>query len=192
MMTDDLLSRARLSVVQYGMHSSFTDKEVIVKIKAGEIEYFSHIVRAHTDVIERLISSKLFNKDDADDLVQNVFFSFYRHVQNFDEKRSVLPYLYQIARNELKMYYRAHQKTFPLDEKIEVPVEDTSAQEEQDVALALAQLSQEQKNALQLVYEGYSYQEIAQQLQRPLNTVRTIIRRARLFITKQFGHEKKS
>jgi len=38
--------------------------------------------------------------------------------------------------------------------------------------------------------EGYSYQEIAKRLKKPLNTVRTLIRRARLFVQKNYTHER--
>ena len=48
----------------------------------------------------------------------------------------------------------------------------------------LESLPHEQKKAVNLVSEGYSYKEIAKFLDRPLNTIRTLIRRARLKLNK--------
>ena len=70
-----------------------------------------------------------------------------------------------------------------LDEKIIV---EENQESETKVAIEkhLNQLPKEQKKALQLVGDGYSYQEIAKILGRPINTIRTIIRRARLKMIK--------
>ncbi len=51
------------------------------------------------------------------------------------------------------------------------------------VPTALDQLSHDQKSALLLYAEGYKYHEIASRLSKPINTIRTLIRRARLSVT---------
>jgi len=118
----------------------------------------------------------------VEDLVQNTFLSFYKAIFRFDTNRPVLPYLYQIARNELKMYYRSHKQTVSLAETLSSKREETLVDQQSATASVLVVLSDEQQKALQLIGEGYSYKEIAQRLGKPLNTVRTIIRRARLLI----------
>ncbi|MDO8609176.1 MAG: sigma-70 family RNA polymerase sigma factor, partial [bacterium] len=86
-----------------------TDKEAIERIKNGEIDIFSQIVNEYSSKINAYIKAKLFNKLEVDDLVQNTFISFYKALFHFDDTKPVLPYLYQIARNELKMYYRSRK-----------------------------------------------------------------------------------
>ncbi len=162
-----------------------TDGEVIKKIKNGEINCFSEIVGKYTTNIHRYIKAKLFDKNETDDLVQNTFVSFYKAIGRFDEQRPVLPYLYQIAKNELKMYFRSHKETMVLDEAITMDKEEDGFYKE-DYDMVFRHLSEEQQEILQLLEEGYSYKEIADRVERPLNTVRTIIRRSRLQIKKQY------
>jgi RNA polymerase sigma-70 factor (ECF subfamily) len=128
-------------------------------------------------MIYRFIERKLFKKDEADDLVQNVFISFYKAIERFDEKRPVKPYLFQIVQNELKMYFRSYKKSLPLDESIisedrqeEVKIED------------LKLLSNQEKVIFERIGEGYSYQEIAKIFKKPLNTIKSIVRRGRIKI----------
>ena len=159
------------------------EKEIIQKIKNGEIEYFSHIVKAYTSRIHGYVFKKLFEKADVDDIVQNAFLKLYKSLPSFDERRPILPYLFEITKNELKMYYRSHKTTDALDERI-AEKEDLSLIEEGDIHDLLNQLPDEQKKALVWTSEGYSYEEIAKKLGRPLNTVRTIIHRGRLTVKK--------
>lgn len=171
------------------MVRELSDAEIIRLIREGRIDYFEHITRTHTKHIYHFIKSRLFEKNDVDDLVQNTFLSFYKALKHFDSSKPILPYLYQIARNELKMYYRSHKQTLPLD----VAAENTIGKQDQyagtgDLHRKMSILSEDQQLALKLIGEGYSYQEIADRLKKPLNTARTIIRRARLSI-KQEKHD---
>lgn len=161
-----------------------TDQEAIKKIKGGEIDNFSYIVKKYTKPIYSFVYSKLFNKDEVEDLVQKTFLQLYIAIDRFDEKKPVLPYLYQIAKNELKMYYRSFKKTQPLNEEILYQDKGVERQEDDDINQLVEKLPNEQKMALKYLYEGYSYQEIANKLKKPVNTIKTIVRRARLKLIK--------
>jgi len=162
------------------------DKDIIRKIKNGEIDYYSYIVKKYTTLIYRYIKIKLFKKDETDDLVQNVFISFYKAIEKFDEERPIKPYLFQIVQNELKMYFRSRKETVSLDESIKTTDDEKISLPSDDIEGLLKILPIEQKQALKLLSEGYSYEEIANSLKKPLNTVRTIIRRARLKMIKNY------
>lgn len=168
--------------------SAITDEEALRRIKSGEIDYFAHIVNRHISRIRSFIRIRLFDKEDADDLVQNVFVSFYKAVDRFEADRPVLPYLFEIARNELKMFFRSHKASVPLDERM--AVSDDTAPSFSDPEELLKELPEEQRKALGMVYEGYSYEEIAERLGKKINTVRTIIRRARLLLISKHADEK--
>ena len=156
--------------------AGISDKDTIKKIKNGEIDQYSYIVKKYTTLIYRFIKRKLFKKEETDDLVQNVFISFYKAIEKFDEKRPVKPYIFQIVQNELKMYYRSNKKLVSLDENIYL--EDDRLQDIVNDDY-LNHLSQEERNIFQQINKGYSYQEIAKQLKKPLNTIKSIVRRAR-------------
>ena len=98
--------------------AELSDKDIVKKIKKGEINYYSYIVKKYTTLIYQYIKRKLFKKEETDDLVQNVFISFYKALEKFDEEKPIKPYLFQIVQNELKMYYRSKKQTIQLNEDI--------------------------------------------------------------------------
>lgn len=164
------------------------DKEVIGHIRRGEIDWYGVLVKKYTNRIYQYVSSRLFDKNEADDIVQKTFINFYRAIERFDGKKEVLPYLYEIAKNELKMFYRSRRASVPLNEETAagVPAQPVTETDLDDI---LRPVAPEQKTALRMLYEGYTYKEIAGSLKRPVNTVRTLIRRARLLLTVQKNHE---
>jgi RNA polymerase sigma-70 factor (ECF subfamily) len=157
------------------------DQIVIERIKAGEIDQYAVLVKKYSKIVYSFIAQRLFDKNEVDDLAQNAFLKFYKALDRFDTEREVLPYLLEIAKNEMKMYFRSHKNSLSLDEKIlttssiEVFIDEIS-----DLDGLLNSLSKDQKKALLLVGEGYSYQEVAKELKKPLNTVKTIVRRGRM------------
>lgn len=165
------------------------DKDVIIKIQNGEIEYFSFIVKKYSKPILSFVQKKLFDKNEAEDIVQNSFLNFYKAIGRFDPERPVLPYLYQIVRNEMKMYFRSRKETVALDEKIAIE-EKEEKWSGLDIAGFLRSLPENQKKVLEWLSEGYSYKEIARRLKKPINTIRTMIRRARLKLIKKREDEK--
>lgn len=156
--------------------ATLSDREVIIRVKQGEIDLFSHVVKKFGFMIERFIKSRLFNKDESDDLVQNTFISFYKAVSKFDENLPVLPYLYQIARNELKMYYRSFKKTVPLIEEITIAEKEEILFDEN----MLKTLGTEEKKLLLEIADGYSYEEVAKKYRISVNTLKSKVRRARI------------
>lgn len=157
------------------------DLEAIRKIKSGKIEHFEYLVKKYTKQVYGFVKRKLFRSEDVDDVVQEIFIQLYKAMNRFDEKRPVQPYLFEIVRSRLKMYYRSHKQESRLNEDMTAAV---VSDEISDVSGFLKKLPPEQKRALELVAEGYSYDEIAQKLKKPLNTIRTIIHRARLKVVK--------
>lgn len=157
--------------------AELSDKDIIRKIKNGEIDYYSYIVKKYTILIYRFIERKLFQKVDTDDLVQNVFVSFYKALGRFDEKKPVKPYLFQIVQNELKMYFRSYKKNLSLNESI-ISEEKQEEFEIKDLKL----LNDQDREIFQHIGEGYSYKEIAKLFRKPLNTIKSIVRRGRLKI----------
>ncbi len=162
------------------------DREIIIKIKKGNIDNFSFLVKKYTPKIYGYVYGKLFNKDEVDDLVQNAFFKFYKAIGRFDEQRPVLPYLYEIAKNEMKMYFRSRKKTVNFKYTISVCLDYEEKFFSSDINDGLKILNQDQRQALKLLSDGYSYEEIAKEINKPLNTVRTIIRRGRLKMKKNY------
>jgi RNA polymerase sigma-70 factor (ECF subfamily) len=165
-----------------------TDKAVIEDILLGNIDKFEILVERYSSKVQSFIGSRLFDKQEVDDIVQNSFIHFYKALSSFDTKKSIYPYLLQIARNELYMFFRKKHITVPLNDDIIQRGEEKRY--ESDISEIVEGMNPDHKKALLWFAEGYSYQEIAKRLKKPLNTVRTLIRRARLFVQKNYIHEK--
>lgn len=171
------------------MQHQDSDTDVIRHIKKGDINWYAVLVQRYTTRIYQYVSSKLFDRGEADDIVQITLIHFYKALDRFDDQKPVLPYLYEIAKNELKMFFRSHKDMMSLNEQMT----GTTAEEyltDTELEDLLRGVSPDQQKALRMLYEGYSYQEIAEVLRRPINTIRTLIRRARRLLTIQNKHEK--
>lgn len=132
------------------------------------------------------IYRKLSKKEDTEDLVQNVFVSFYKSIERFDENKPIKPYLFQIVINELKMYYRRYHPSLPLKEDIYL---EKNIDSELDLSL-IKSLKSKEKNMLQMIADGFSYSEISKKFKKPINTVKSIIRRARFKLKAKIKYEK--
>jgi len=158
-----------------------SDKEAIVKIKRGEIDYFEVLVKKYSKVIYCYLFSKLKKKEDCEDLVQEIFLSFYKSISRFDEQKPVLPYLFEITKNVLKMFYRKRKVFLPLKGEIIKEEDDSQIFEESDVNLFdnLDRLNEKEKKIFEMLGKGYKIKEIGEILKTKENTIKSIIRRGR-------------
>jgi RNA polymerase sigma-70 factor (ECF subfamily) len=160
------------------------DIEAVNSVQNGDIDAFSRLVHKYTPLLAGFIGAKTKDTDMADDVVQIAFIRLYKAIDRLDTTRPLQPYLFQIAKNELYEQWNKNKRTTPLNHAVHASV-DTHYEESfqiDEAKGALGELKPDQKNALLWFSEGYSYDEIAQKMGRPINTVRTLIRRARLFI----------
>ena len=67
---------------------------------------FENIYHATYSILSRFVFSKSRNEADAQDLLQEVYYSFYKHLQNTTEKiDNPQSYLIKMAENQLSSYY---------------------------------------------------------------------------------------
>ena len=134
-------------------------------------------------VARRLVSSR----EEAEDILQDVFIQVWRRAKDFDEKRGrPFTWLVTLARSRAidrlrQLGSRERLALSAIDFVGDVassPVRDALRSEQrQIVAGALSELSEEQRRALTLAYfEGLTQSEIAARLRSPLGTVKTRMR----------------
>src|SRR5918993_4962216 len=121
----------------------------------------------------------LVGPDDADDVLQRVFYEVWRHNGRYDPSRSLTAWVLGIARNRAIDHLRRQRNTaVALDTFDDLPGADGRELAERyarshEVRSALTRLPVEQREVLVLAYfGGYTQSQIATYLDLPLGTVK--------------------
>lgn len=76
------------------------DQELVNLIRSGNKDLFSEVVLRYEPKISRYIKKFIWDRDDLDDVIQNVFTKSYVYLNTYDDKQSFNSWLYRIAHNE--------------------------------------------------------------------------------------------
>ena len=167
-----------------------SDEELVARATAGDQDAFAQLVARWERPIYALAYRTLRREEEARDVVQDAFLRAYRGLKGFKGEAKFSSWLYRITLNLCRDWMRKERRapvaqvpegTDPLDlaDQQAAPtesVEDLVARREMSraVAKAMADLPDEQRIAILLKeYHGLTFQEIADQLQCPLSTVKT-------------------
>jgi RNA polymerase sigma factor (sigma-70 family) len=122
---------------------------------------------------------RLVGRDDAEDVLQRVFYEVWRHNGRYDPSRSLAGWVLGIARNRAIDHLRRRRNTaVALETLDDIPGEDGRELTERyarshEVRGALTRLSEEQREVVVLAYfGGYTQSEISRRLELPLGTVK--------------------
>jgi len=165
------------------------------KVKTMNQIQFSAALQSHSS---QLISHALRftgDEDDAKDLVQETLIKGIRFAEKFAEGTNLKGWLFVIMRNTyINSYYKQAKRNaiFTVEEELSSPQLLTTASRNQgesvfameDISKAMASIKPSYRIAFQKYFEGYRYEEIAEEMQLPLGTVKTYIYQARLGLKK--------
>lgn len=170
-----------------------TDTELFHALKAGQSSALSLLYDRYGKLVYGLALHILKNSQEAEDLTQEVFLAlWHRDIYNPD-RGSLSSFLITMTRSRAIDKLRARgsslkflerwRRTIPTNPSPNTPLEQaSSAERSQQIQNALAQLSANQRQVLEMnYYEGFSQVEISQRLNIPLGTVKT---RSRLGLLK--------
>ncbi|GFE69195.1 sigma-70 family RNA polymerase sigma factor [Chroococcus sp. FPU101] len=170
-----------------------TDTELFESLKAGQISALDTFYDRYGRLVYGLALQILKNSQEAEDLTQEIFLALWRKEQYDPSRGSVSSFLTTMTRcraiDKLRSrgaflnFLERWRRTQPTETFTNTPFERASyAERSQQVQNALAQLSPNQRQVLEMFYyEGLTYTEIAQRLKIPLGTVKT---RSRLGLLK--------
>lgn len=184
------------------------DKELIQKIATKDHSAFKTLVDRYQALVINTCYNLLGNRQDAEDVAQEVFFQVYKSAQKFRQEAKLSTWLYRIAVNRSLNFIRDKKRSGWLrslssllegggQRVAEVPASDS---DRPDVALekkernaivqkAIDSLPEKQRAAFVLhKYEGMSYQQIAEILHRSLSSVESLIHRAKSNLQKKLLH----
>lgn len=145
-------------------------------------------VEQHNNIVH-YIYRKILNWEDAEDIAQDVFASCCKNIDRYDEeKSSLLTWLYVIANNKLKNYYRDKKVHLDIDQYSESLPDKDMELERQAVyvqmcrdmaACALSELPERSRQVVILTYfNQLSSKEISVELGISPGNVRVILNRA--------------
>jgi RNA polymerase sigma-70 factor (ECF subfamily) len=167
-----------------------SDEELVARATAGDHDAFNQLVKRWERPIYALAYRTLGRDEEARDVVQDAFLRAYRGLKGFKGEAKFSSWLYRITLNLCRDWMRKERRApvaqtpegvDPIDlaDQQAAPtesVEDLVARREMSAAVqqAMAELPEEQRTAIMLKeYHGLTFQEIAEQLDCPLSTVKT-------------------
>jgi RNA polymerase sigma-70 factor (ECF subfamily) len=172
------------------MHTSETDENLITHYKKGNKEVFKFLIDRYTSPIYNF-SAQIVGKDNAADIVQEVFIKIWKKIDKFDQsKSSFKTWIFTIAKNTSIDFLRKkrsftfsslenieEKSTFEeriMDEEILPDEVIQKIQDKEFLNKILEVLSVEYRTVLTLHYqEEMTFEEIAEILNKPLNTVKS-------------------
>ncbi|QNB44867.1 sigma-70 family RNA polymerase sigma factor [Thermanaerosceptrum fracticalcis] len=179
----------------------FSDEALVARSKNGDIDAFEELVSCYERKIYNVAYRLMGNHEDANDLAQEAFFRAFQSISNFRGEASFLTWMCRIVtnlcRDELRKKYRTQIES--LDGEItlgegEVKKQVASSEpgpaelyEKKELREKIQELintlSPEFRLALVLRdIQGFTYEEIAEQLECSLGTVKSRINRARKYL----------
>ena len=137
-------------------------------------------IERYADTVRRLCMLHLKNHADTEDIFQTVFLKYALHTEPFadaeHEKAWLIRATINACKDLLKSFFRS--RTVSLDEVLEQPAE--LPPDHREVLEAVLSLPQKYRDVIYLhYYEGYSAPEIGRILKKNVNTVYTLLGRAR-------------
>lgn len=185
---------------------ALSDLAIVKRVQQGDKEAFNILVLRYQYKVCDLAYKYVNNYVDANDIAQEAFIRAYRAIGNFRGESSFYTWLYRIVTNAAKSFLEQNQKRrYSVD--IDAPDFDShhdvrgqlttldspdalleSDELQQVISDAMKALPVDLRRAIYLrEVEGLSYEEIAQQMDTPIGTVRSRIFRARQFIEEKMA-----
>ena len=183
-------------------HRTSDEAALVRRVQAQDEMAFREIVDRYQAKVFSIIYGILRNRNDAEDIAQQVFAKIYFSIKNFDFRSSLLTWIYKITVNECYDYLRkkrvrklVYESDFTAEESLRIensepatdpvqPVDQKLAQ--QDLVWKLLSKVSEEDRTLMLLkeVEGHSVEELAQMTGMNENTIKVKLFRARQKLVK--------
>ena len=172
--------------------TSMIDPALLARVVKGDQQAFSQLYDHSSTLLFTLAVRILGNREEAAELLQDVYLEVWRKVSRYDVGRGTpIAWLVTLTKSRAIDRLRArasrgYRATNPLEAGTAAQMADpgpspleTQADQELRMAVgtAVGDLPQAQQQAIELAYyEGLSHTEIAARLNQPLGTVKTRIK----------------
>jgi len=175
---------------------------LVRRAQAGDEVAFREIVERYQTKVFSIIHGIVRQRNDVEDIAQQVFAKVYLSLKNFDFRSSLITWIYKITTNECFDYLRKRkvrklvyesdmsedevrrvENSEPANER-QVPA-DTDLARRDYITKLLSRVSEEERNLLMLKeVEGHSVEELAEMTGMNENTIKVKLFRARQKLVK--------
>jgi RNA polymerase sigma-70 factor, ECF subfamily len=188
------------------MQDTSLDRALMERVRAGDKAACAECIERHSPGVYRVALRLTHDEAEAEDIVQDTFLQAFKAIDTFDERSSIMTWLYRIAYNAFLMRRRQdHGHAFSIDESLQdegavhVPEQffDWCCLPERDfqdkeVRGELERAITELPESLRAVFvlrelEGLSTQDCAATLQISPDLVKQRLHRARLWLRERLS-----
>ncbi len=164
-----------------------SDEALARLAQQGDTEAFGRLVERYQAQARRVARAILNQAEDGDDAAQDALVAAWTKLRSFDAARKFKPWLMRIVANTATDHYRRRKvrRGSPIPDSVAHPAPgpDRAADDalmRDRLRQALEQLSDRHRLAVMMFDgEGFSHGEIAEVLQVPVGTVRSLVFHAR-------------
>jgi len=178
-------------------HRTTDEAALVRRVQANDELAFREIVERYQAKVFSIIYGILRNRNDAEDIAQQVFAKIYFSIKNFDFRSSLLTWIYKITVNECYDYLRKkrvrkliYESDFSSDDALrmensepatdQAPAVDHRLAQHDLILKLLAKLSEEDRSLILLKeVEGHSVEELSEMTGMNENTIKVKLFRAR-------------
>lgn len=180
--------RARLRAVPDGDTARQTDEQLLLRVARGDETAFGELYDRVAGKVYGVVRRVLRDPARSEEVTQEVLVEIWRTATRFDPDRgSASTWMLTMAHRRAIDRVRSVQSSRDRDERIgqrdldrpfDAVAEEVETREEHArVRSALGQLTDLQREAVELAYYGgYTYREVAELLDAPLGTIKTRMR----------------
>lgn len=197
MSSGEVLDIGQEGAVAAGAPDGQSERVLLSRLRRGEPEAFEVLVREHQDRVFDFCLRMVGDREEASDLVQEIFVSVHQNLGKFREDSKLSTWIFRISKNQCinRLKYLKRRGRGRSDEYGEVgedvlsgamgapPTPDAaleSARERARVQWAISQLEPDARMLVALRdIEGLSYEEIIDITELPEGTVKSRLHRAR-------------
>jgi RNA polymerase sigma factor (sigma-70 family) len=130
-------------------------------------ERFQTLLDEHRKIVFKISHSYCANRDDRDDLAQDIIVQLWRSFGSFDERQPFSTWMYRVALNVAISFFRREaaraQRVVPAGERL-LEASDEARHQPEDLILLyqfIEKLDPLHKALVLLYLDGYNYREIA-------------------------------
>lgn len=183
-------------------HRTTEEAALVRRVQAEDELAFGEVVDRYQAKVFSIIYGILRNRNDAEDIAQQVFAKVYFSIKKFDFRSSLLTWIYKITVNECYDYLRkkrvrklVYESDFSADESLRMENSEPATDHTPGIDKRLAQhdlilkllskISEEDRSLILLKeVEGHSVEELSQMTGMNENTIKVKLFRARQKLVK--------